>query len=149
VLWVFAAAACRDKTCAVRNVLRDRVEIRCDVRTGSYPESSRPPPRSHKQKIQARVEHSYVSPDGRNPHNRQKFVPTTESAKFISTMFTIRDNTEKIVIMIVSKAVGESVKAFEARMRKKREKEAKKTKKESILVRRTAGWVIQPGKTIL
>lgn len=51
--------------------------------------------------------------------------------------------------MIVSKVVGDSVKTFEARMRKKREKEAKKMKKESILVRRTAGWVIQPGKTIL
>ena len=35
--------------------------IRRDVRTGSYPESSRPPSRSHKQKIQAKVEHSYVS----------------------------------------------------------------------------------------
>ena len=71
------------------------------------------------------------------------------SCEFISTRFRISDNTKKIVIMIISKAVRESVKTFEARMRKKREKEGKKTKKESILVRRTAGWVIQPGKTIL
>ena len=56
---------------------------------------------------------------------------------------------EKIVIMIISKAGRESVKTFEARMRKKREQEVKKTKKESILVRRTASWIIQPGKTIL
>lgn len=56
---------------------------------------------------------------------------------------------EKIVIMIISKAGRESVKTFEARMRKKREKEVKEAKKESILVRRTAGWIIQPGKTIL
>jgi hypothetical protein len=44
--------------------------IRRDLRTGSYPELSPPPHRSHKQKIQAKVEHSYV---GRNGWN-QKFA---------------------------------------------------------------------------
>jgi hypothetical protein len=66
VLWFlrWPSAATRPARCATP--FETGWGIHRDFRNGSYPESSRPPRRFHKQNIQAKVEHSYGCRSGRN-----------------------------------------------------------------------------------